>query len=316
MARRILFFLLFCIAAELMGQQSPQFSQNMHNQLAVNPGYAGTTGMINVAVGNRQQWIGMKGAPSTTVFGVDTEMNILGWTSGLGLQIMNDQIGQINTLNMALVYAKRWEYEFGKLGIGVSLGVVNQVFGYGDLETDPSRGSNKYHNQKGDEKFTDDQGSAFDAGLGAYFESRKFYMGFSIAHLNKPKPKLAQEYVSYLNQTFFITGGYRYKLKNRPIELRPSVFVKTELASIQIDFNINAMVKDKYWGGLTYRIQDAIVLLGGVELNNGLRIGYSYDINITKLKGARDGSHELMLGYSFDLSLEKRKREYKSVRYL
>jgi len=124
MARRILFFLLFCIAAELMGQQSPQFSQNMYNQLAVNPGYAGTTGMINVAVGNRQQWIGMKGAPSTTVFGVDTEIDILGWNSGLGLQIMNDKIGEINTLNLAFVYAKRWEYDLGKLGVGVSLGVV------------------------------------------------------------------------------------------------------------------------------------------------------------------------------------------------
>ena len=300
-----------------MGQQFPQFSQNMHNQLSVNPGFAGTTGMINVVVGNRQQWVGMEGAPSTTVFGVDTEMNILGWNSGLGLQIMNDQIGQINTLNMAFIYAKRWEYDFGKLGVGVSFGIVNQTFNYSGLKfgTSPFEGEseNESHTR---ETFTDDQGSAFDAGLGGYFEGRKFYLGFSIAHLNKPKPKLKQEYVSYLNQTFFITGGYRYKLKNRPIELRPSVFIKSELASVQVDFNINAMVKDKYWGGLTYRIQDAIVLLGGVELNNGLRIGYSYDINITKLEGARDGSHELMLGYSFDLSLEKRKRKYKSVRYL
>jgi len=314
MARRILFFLLFCIAAELMGQQFPQFSQNMHNQLAVNPGYAGNTGMINVSVGNRQQWVGMKGAPSTTVFGVDTRMNILGWDSGLGLQIMNDQIGQINTLNMAFVYAKRWESEYGKLGVGLSLGLINQVFKYSDLIVDPSNGGNSYHN--GEEAFTDDEGFALDAGLGGYFEGRKFYVGLSIAHLNKPKPKLKQEYVSYLNQVFFITGGYRYKLKNRPIELRPSVFIKSELATIQVDFNVNAVVKDKYWGGLTYRLQDAIVLLGGVELNNGLRIGYSYDINITKLKNARDGSHELMLGYSFDLSLEKRKRKYKSVRYL
>ncbi len=313
MARRILFFLLFCIAAELMGQQFPQFSQNMHNQLAVNPGYAGTTGMINVAVGNRQQWVGIEGAPSTTVFGVDTKMNILGWTSGLGLQIMNDNIGEINSLNLMAIYAKRWEYDHGKLGIGISLGIINQSFGYGKLLTDPSEGENSFHKP---EKFSDDQGFAFDAGLGAYFEGRKFYLGFSIAHLNKPKPKLTQEYVSYLNQTLFITGGYRYRLKNRPVELRPSVFVKSELASVQVDFNVNAMVKDKYWGGITYRIQEAIVLLGGVELNNGLRIGYSYDINLSKLQGASDGSHELMLGYSFDLSLEKRKRSYKSVRYL
>lgn len=322
MARRIVFFLLFCIASLTWGQQYPQFSQNMFNQLTVNPGYAGTNEMMNLTLGNRQQWMGgfkaddgSSLAPSTTVFGVDTEINILGWNSGIGLTIMNDEIGAFNTLYMSAIYAKRWETDYGKLGVGLSLGLINQGIKGSILHTKPGESeSGGYHGE--DEQFTDEQGMAFDAGFGAFLDNKSYYLGISVAHMNQPKPKFKDTYTSYLDRTVFITGGYRISLKKRPIILVPSIFLKSNMSSYQIDWNINGILKDKYWGGLTYRMQDAIVMLGGVELNNGLRIGYSYDISISELRGTRSGSHEIMLGYQFDLSIEKRKKEYKSVRYL
>ena len=102
-------------------QSYPQFSQNTFNQLIVNPGYAGNAGMINLSAGGRNQWIGGfdGAAPITTVFGGDTEINIFGWESGVGLLIVNDEIGEISTLNMGLNYAKRWEEDFGRLGVGI-----------------------------------------------------------------------------------------------------------------------------------------------------------------------------------------------------
>nr|WP_321453695.1 type IX secretion system membrane protein PorP/SprF [uncultured Carboxylicivirga sp.] len=321
--RRIIFFLLFCVAANAFGQQFPQFSQNMFNQLATNAGYAGSSEMINVALGNRQQWMGgFDGmAPKTTVFGADANVNLFGWDSGLGLSIMNDEIGEWTNLYMSGVYSRRWETDYGKLGVGLSLGIINQSIKGSNISTDPEKGTDPgdnignggYHT---DESLTDDQGTAFDLGFGAYLENKLYYLGISVRHLNKPTPKFKDTYESYLLPTLFINGGYKYHLKNRPIILVPSVFIKSNMSSYQVDLNVNGILKDKYWGGLTYRFQDAIVLLGGVELNNGLRIGYSYDINVTQMSGARNGSHEIMLGYSFDMSLEKRKKQYKSVRYL
>ncbi len=323
MARRIVFFLLFCIASLAWGQQYPQFSQNMFNHLTVNPGYAGTSEMMNLTLGNRQQWMGgfkaedgSSMAPSTTVFGVDTEINLLGWNSGVGLSIMNDEIGAFTTLYMSASYAKRWETDYGKLGVGLSLGFINQGIKGSMLVTRPDLGFEVNDPGFVDEDFPDDQGTAFDAGFGAFLEHKDYYLGISVAHLNQPKPKFKETYNSYLDRTVFITGGYRIPMKKRPIVLVPSIFLKTNMSSYQIDLNINGILKDKYWGGLTYRMQDAIVLLGGVELNNGLRIGYSYDVSISGLSEASNGSHEIMLGYRFDLSIEKRKKQYKSVRYL
>ncbi|WP_439182921.1 PorP/SprF family type IX secretion system membrane protein [Carboxylicivirga taeanensis] len=324
MARRIVFFLLFCVASLSWGQQYPQFSQNMFNHLTVNPGFAGTSEMMNLTLGNRQQWMGgfkpeggSSMAPSTTVFGVDTEVNLLGWNSGVGLSIMNDEIGALSTIYMSAVYSKRWETDYGKLGVGLSLGLINQGIKGSELYTMPQDIQDMigggFHSE---ESFPDDEGVAFDAGIGAFLEHKTYYMGISVAHLNQPKPKFKETYTSYFDRTVFITGGYRFQLKKSPIVLVPSIFLKTNMSSYQIDWNINGILKDKYWGGITFRMQDAIVLLGGVELNNGLRIGYSYDISISQLGGARNGSHEIMLGYQFDLSIEKRKKQYKSVRYL
>jgi hypothetical protein len=79
---------------------------------------------------------------------------------------------------------------------------------------------------------------------------------------------------------------------------------------------MNAYIKDKYWGGLSYRHQDAVVILAGIELLNGLKLGYSYDITLSKLIKYSSGSHEVMIGYSFNMNFEKRTKRYKSVRYL
>ena len=53
----LLFFVCFVVLTA-SSQQDPQFSQNMFNKLANNPGYAGSHGAINAQILHRSQWIG------------------------------------------------------------------------------------------------------------------------------------------------------------------------------------------------------------------------------------------------------------------
>ena len=39
-------------------QQDPQFTQNMFNKLANNPGFAGSRGVIATSILHRSQWMG------------------------------------------------------------------------------------------------------------------------------------------------------------------------------------------------------------------------------------------------------------------
>ena len=135
-------------------------------------------------------------------------------------------------------------------------------------------------------------------------------------HLFQPKPNFKEELTVYIPRTFFLTGGYNYAFWEIPVVLQPSFLLKSSGNIVQFDLNVNAVARDRYWGGLSYRFQDALVLLGGIELTNGVRIGYSYDLTISRLAKVSGGSHEVVVGYTFDLNLEKREKRYKSVRFL
>ncbi len=293
-------------------QYDPQFSQNMFNMLAVNPGYAGSSESINLLALNRNQWTGDLGI-KTTVFSGDMPLNFLGLDSGIGLNIINDEIGLITNLSMLLNYSAKFELKRGTLGLGLSLGLINQSID----------GSGFYYP---DEVYTQDDpsltlsevsGSVLDVGFGVFYKENKFYAGASVTHLNKPENDFDEGIYFTISRTFFLTCGYNHKIEDSPYEILPSVFYKTDGASFQLDLNTLVRYKSRFWGGLTYRLQDAIVVLAGIELKNGVRFGYSYDITTSAIATAGNGgSHELMVGYNFDMNFEKRTKRYKSVRYL
>lgn len=313
----LVFIVLFCFNFGAFAQYDPQFSQNMFNLLPVNAGYAGFSGRTNVVILNRTQWVGIEGAPKTTVIGADMSANFLRNKGGVGLVIMNDEIGYFQNLTIQGVLAQRYDLGEGELGVGVNLGMVNQSFDGSKVILKPSAGGN-YHNESDAlVPTTDVNGLAFDMGLGTWYSRPDYYLGFSILHLFAPKPNFKDELDVYIPRSFFLTGGYNYKFWEKPIEFQPSIFLKQSAGSWQMDLNVNFTFQEKYWTGLTYRLQDAFVVFAGIQLNNGVRIGYSYDITTSALsKAGSNGTHEIMAGYTFDISTEKREKRYKSVRYL
>ncbi len=298
------------VSSKLCAQFDPQFSHNMFNMLAVNPAYAGSEESINLLGLNRNQW---SGNIKTRVFSGDMPLSIFGTQSGIGLNFIDDEIGYFTNLSIVLNYSYAIELENGVLSMGLKLGVLNQSLDGGNwsfpedvyTEDDPSLPT------------TTVSGSAFDSGLGIYYHNNKMYGGISLTHLNKPKPDYNGELNFVVGRTLYVTGGYNYKIKETSYELLPSFFYKTDGASFQIDLNTLVRYRKRYWGGLSYRFQDAIVVFAGLELKNGIRFGYSYDITTSALASAGyGGSHEIMFGYNLNINFEKRTKRYKSVRYL
>ncbi len=110
-------------------------------------------------------------------------------------------------------------------------------------------------------------------------------------------------------------GGYNIKLSDPLFQLRPSFLFKSDPASWQLDLNANVVYDDKFWGGISYRVQDAVALLMGLELFNGLRIGYSFDLAISTVRRNSLGSHEFFVSYSINV-VKSRNQKYKSIRFL
>jgi len=115
-------------------------------------------------------------------------------------------------------------------------------------------------------------------------------------------------------------AGYEHAL-SPSVDLIPSILLKSDAASTQVDLNVMGMYKDMLWLGVSARVDDAIAPMIGYrhELSNGLsaiRIGYSYDITMSELNNYSSGSHEIMLNYCMKLMKPLPPQIYKNVRFL
>jgi len=315
--RKIFSFLLFIFIANLaaLGQQDPQFTNNMFYMMGVNPGYAGSNDAISGIILNRYQWSGFKGAPKTLVFSADASVELFGAPGGIGLNIMSDELGFENNVLVNVNYAYKARLSIGVLGVGVSAGFFSKSIS-GDWEV-PDDPFGIYVEPGSDPAIPQGESSqvAFDAGIGVFLKGINYYLGASVTHVNEAPIKYADLASTYLVRHYYLSGGYNIKLTDPLFELRPSFLLKSDLAGWQIDLNTNLVYNDRLWGGVSYRLQDAVSLLMGLELFNGLRIGYSFDLTTSAIMRWGYGSHEVFVGYSVDIE-RNRNRKYKSVRFL
>ena len=72
-------------------QTEPMYSQYMYNMLGVNPAYAGNREALSLNFFQRNQWLGIKGAPKTTSVSIDQSIKDgkIGW----GMQVYDDRLG-------------------------------------------------------------------------------------------------------------------------------------------------------------------------------------------------------------------------------
>jgi len=309
----ILFWILVNISIfAAYAQQDPQFSQNRFNQLTVNPGFAGSTGPINVSILNRFQWVGFPGAPVTTVFNADASLHLVGKDDGIGLSIINDVIGFEKNVSVGLNYSWRIQLGNGKLGSGISLGLMNKNLNFdmtgidgADLVnlSDPSLPQGKV------------SGIMADIGLGLFYKDENYELAISGKHLNRPSFVFDQTGRYTLLRTYYISGTYTVQMADERLKALPSVFFKTDPSSWQADLDLTFEYDKRMWAGIGYRIGDAILITAGTELWNGIKFGYSYDMSISALSRYNSGSHEFFLSYSF-LLYKKHDHQYKSVRFL
>lgn len=307
--------IMLTISTIVSAQQDAQFSYNMFNQLYVNPGYAGSNDAICATAINRHQWMGFDGYPMSTVFNVDAPIKMI--NSGVGLSVLNDRIGNEKNVTLKVAYAYKLDLGDGKLGIGLNFGLLNKSYdvekwvtpsdlaGGGTSANDPSiPATNASH-------------MVFDMAFGTFYRTNDLYVGLSSTHLTQPKMSFDVSNSIFLKRHYYLTAGYFYQLPNNPLfEIRPSIYIKSDGSTSQFDVNTTVIYNKMIWGGVSYRPGDAIIGMLGIELKNGIKVGYAFDVVTSKIGSYNRLSHEFMAGYCFNISVDKKRGSYKSVRFL
>lgn len=290
--------LFIAAVGNVRAQQDPQFTQFYFNKLMINPASAGHHDNICVNLFNRFQWTGFKGAPFTNQISVDANLKtFIKHDIGVGLTVFNDNIGFFNTTGLRLAGAYRIPIGPGRLGIGLDLGFMNLMVN-GDSWAPPQTNADAFLPPSG-------SSMVFDAGLGLYYHTPLWYAGVSAKQL----PGMRFKNLNYRSaRHMFFMGGYTFKgVGSQNLDINPNAIVKTDLATVSFDVNVNFIIKERYWAGLTYRFQDAVALNLGMILwqndNHAFTAGYSYDLTTSRLLKFSYGTHELMLKYCFKLAL-------------
>lgn len=306
--------LCFVINTPSWGQFDAQITQYMHNKTIVNPAAVGEQQMMQIFGLQRLQWISIENAPKTTYFSAHAPFSIKKTAHGGGIQFVNDEFGLFSNQQINLQYAYKLKLGKGKLSIGANIGVSNITFKGGDsvhlVVSD-------YFSPAQDPIIPDNtvSGIGFDCGIGIYYSTDIWYAGISALHLPESTMELGDVGEFYMKRLYTASGGYNLKLRNPDYTIKTSALVITDFISWNPSLSALLDYKDKYWGGISGRL-DAISFMLGIKVLNGLSIGYSYDLPVTKIITASHGSHELFLAYEFSLALDKKNKKYKSIRIL
>lgn len=327
MKRIISLISIASIISSANAQQDSQFTQYIFNGIHINPAYAGYKGDIYVQSFYRAQWTGIKGAPKTFSIAADGAFN--SGKVGLGLIVSNDQLGAQTYLTAYANYAYRIKTgndEASQLSFGIAAGMVQMGLDGNKLEG----------YQPGDELIPvgSQTNTVPDARFGVYYASKSFFAGFSATSLLAKylvRKNTQDSRIPVPQPHLYFTAGallpFSEDVKLKPVLLYkddtngPSALDITAFLLLREKLSIGAFVrtsfdlykKDYQQKGLGK--EHAMGAILEVFATENIRIGYSYDYSLSKLRNYNYGSHEISLGFYINRGNSSRDKQLRGDKF-
>ncbi len=319
------FILGVCMTVAVNAQQRPYYTQYIMNNYIINPAVAGIETYWDVKASHRMQWVGVQDAPVTTYitmhgplkkndFGWETATSMRArgenprgqayWQSyqsaephhGIGFTMLNDKTGPLNRFAAFGTYS----YHLGispttSIAAGVSAGISNMSLdasklNFGSTTVDPAVAGSGLINQ-----------IRPDISAGLWLYSKDYFLGVSAQ-------QIVPQNVAFSNNTvyvergklvphLFFSAGYRMQL-SQDVSLLPSTLIRY-VSPLPLGFDLNAkfMYQDLLWVGGSYRYQDGFAGMVGLNVSHNINIGYSYDLQTSRLNTVSKGTHEILIGF-------------------
>ncbi len=306
----IILLLTLGLAPDLAAQQLPLYSQYVLNGFMVNPAVAGSDGYTSFNTTARQQWLGFSEAPRTYSASWQTRVlrrsykiinrpvksdNRLKPSTkgrvGLGAYLINDVNANVARTGLSFTYAYhiylgRQQLSFGLAAKAFQYRINASELTFG-VDGDPVLNSN----------FKTVAYSP-DADVGILFTDPSYIVGFSVSNLLQTAVKTGGSDIADFKtfRHYWLMGTYRFRLSDM-VELEPGALFKTpENWDPQGDVTLKLYIAEQFWGGLSYRTNNSMILLLGVRID-GLFFGYSFDWAFSEIGHYNYGSHEVTLAY-------------------
>ncbi|MBI2966674.1 MAG: PorP/SprF family type IX secretion system membrane protein [Bacteroidetes bacterium] len=291
--------------------QDPQFTQFYANPLYLNPAFTGTPRCPRMIVNWRDEWPAISGTFVTYNGSFDQYVDVL--SGGLGLIVTHDNAGEgtINTTYLGGIYSYR-------LNVSRAFSIqaaLQASYIYKTLDWNKLTFGDMIDKRYGfiydtkETKGIDSRGSVdFSAGILGF--SKTLFGGFAAHHITQP-------YEGFVTST-------TYRLPLKMTGHFGGVFPIDESGETKISPNILFKRQQDFWqtllglyvsrgpivGGVWFRqaqkTSDSFIALLGFQYEM-VKIGYSYDVTLSKLANATSGSHEISFQIQFECKPKTRK---------
>jgi type IX secretion system PorP/SprF family membrane protein len=320
--RKIYLLALLIVSQFSFSQEGlPVYSDYLSdNYYLLHPSMAGAANCAKLRLTGRQQWLGVKDAPSLQTLSYN---GALGERSGGGIIVFNDKNGYHSQTGMKLTYAhhimfSRDNVDLNQLSFGMSAGFVQSnldesTFYYNNPILDPIvLGSMQ-------------KSTYFNVDIGASYNFLDFYVHATIINALQSYRKLYTESEPVNLKRYILNAGYTFGDAEQILWEPSFMFQHVALTKeTLVDLNIKAY-KDldfgRLWGGLSYRrsLDGAQYVSGngladqklqyvtpivGVNFKNYV-FSYTYSHIIGDVKFDSSGFHQVTLGVNLFCKPEK-----------
>jgi type IX secretion system PorP/SprF family membrane protein len=300
------FIFFLTVSHAISAQQLPLFSQYSFNAFLLNPAVAGAEGYTAINLTNREQWLGVEGAPQTGVVSVQTRIMKRKYIEtdasvrrrylrplhsgrvGLGACIYYDRAGLIDQTGAQFTYA----YHIAKTKSQFSIGLTFCMLQF-RVNTNELVSVNPQNDLLTNRKLLV---YIPDFNIGAYYTDQNKFLGLSILQLAEGFANFGnynrKDFIIYRH--FYLTGGYKIELNEQTI-LEPSFYFKTsEEWRMQMDATLKLIYDNRCWIGMACRTGTTFIASVGLRIDR-LHLGYAFDYSPSGLLNNSYGSHELMV---------------------
>lgn len=288
----ILLGLLLISSSSLLAQQESMITFYKDHLNLVNPAFVGTEEGTIFQSTIRQQWTGIKDAPSTQAVSF---MTPVGKKLALGLSFVHDKvfIEKQSFVTLDLSYNVTLTDELD-LFMGIKAGGNNYEVNTNGLET---------YNIVSDPSLVPISRFNPNVGVGFYLKHDKFYVSLSTPKmLNTERAKNQDGYATVTTDRvhYYFSGGYNFDVSEN-VELVPSVMVRyVNGAPFSTDFTATTIINEGFHLGATYRTDKSLAGLAKIKISKKFMLGYAYEYSLRKeLLGRANGSNEFYLKFSF-----------------
>jgi type IX secretion system PorP/SprF family membrane protein len=302
--------------------QDAAFSQFYANPVYLNPALAGNVLCPRITLNYRNQYPALGG--NYVTYNIAADLYSKAVSGGIAVIATADQTGPLASFSGDLVYSYNLKItEKLRMNAALQGGYIQYRLNWNELVFEDNINKTTGAFQPGSEPQPDKLKAGdvdFSTGMVLGYDE-KYYFGFAAHHITNPDLSFYQGNISRLATRFTIHGGAIFNLKdaipgkeNDNFSLSPNIVYMQQGEFHQLNggmyLNFYPFVTG-LWLRHNFENPDALIVLLGFQQPD-FKIGYSYDITLSKMGTPAGGAHEV--SFVWYLPCPKKEFQYKAIK--